>query len=316
MYESNAGRAHLRVEAGCVLVGERWVEVPVPYGPLPRLLMCWLVTQTLRRNTRRIWVGYSASEFLRSLGKPHRGGQSDRGGLSALRRQIEALAVCRVQIGWTDKGRTRTENLQPVAAIEAWTRSDGDPRPRWEPIIELTEDFRLRLQKHAVPIDVRALRALGSSALAIDVYCWLIRRTATLRTPVFIPWVALDRQFNGESASLGRKNFKRQLKDALARVLVIAPSLGVSVVHGGLRIVPSDAAAARGSSCPQKAVGTKSYPNDISTPRSTTSSPRSTGLMYDITTPLKLNASSDRKADSEGPQPVGNYLQLARSDAR
>lgn len=195
VYESRAGRAHLRVEAGCVLVGERWMEVPVPYGPLPRLLVCWLVTQALRRDTRRVWVGNSASEFLRSLGRTHRGGRTDRGGLSALRKQIEALAVCRVQIGWSEKGRTRTENLQPVASIEAWTRRGSDQRSGWETIIELTEDFRQRLQKHAVPLDIRALRALGSSALAIDIYCWLVRRTAMLRAPVFIPWVALDRQF-------------------------------------------------------------------------------------------------------------------------
>ena len=292
------------------------MEVPVPYGPLPRLLVCWLVTQALRRDTRRVWVGNSASEFLRSLGRTHRGGRTDRGGLSALRKQIEALAVCRVQIGWSEKGRTRTENLQPVASIEAWTRRGSDQRSGWETIIELTEDFRQRLQKHAVPLDIRALRALGSSALAIDIYCWLVRRTAMLRAPVFIPWVALDRQFNSELVSVGHKNFKRQLKDALNRVLVVAPSLGVFVVHGGLRIVPSDSTTSCAGVYPQKSVGAASYPNDISTPRSTTSSPRSTRLMYDITTPLKLIASSDRKTDSGEPLPVGNYLRAVPAGAR
>lgn len=316
VYESMSGRAHLRVEAGCVLVGERWVQVPLPFGPLPRLLMCWLVTQSLRRDTQKVCVGDSASAFLRALGKTPRGAQTNRGGLAALRQQIEALAVCRIQIGWYQNGRTRTENVQPVASIEVWTRRNDDLRSEWEPIVELTEDFRRRLQKHAVPIDIRALRALASSALAIDVYCWLIRRTAKLKAPVFIPWLALHRQFNAESAPVGRKNFKRQLKASLSRVLVVAPSLGVSVVRGGVRIVPSDASAARGRSCPQKAVGTKSYPNDIATPRSTTSSPRSAGAMYDIATPLKLIASSERDPDSSEPQSVGSYLPLERSGAR
>lgn len=198
VFERTSGRAALRVEAGQLWNGNNWVQQIVPFGPLPRLMLAWICTQSIRYESKVIWIGDSASEFLRLIGKPASGGQANRGAHVALRSQAAALSACRLQLGWSTGKRISTANLQPIVQFEAWASGEDRQRSLWSPTLVLSEEFYTRLSKHSAPLDWRALCALGGSALALDIYSWLAHRLHRLCIPAYLPWCALRDQFGQE----------------------------------------------------------------------------------------------------------------------
>ena len=80
-------------------------------------------------------------------------------------------------------------------------------------------DYFLSLQRHAVPLDERAVAALAHSAMGLDIYAWLAQRLHRIdpARPAFIPWAALKDQFG---QGYGRmNNFKRVFRHTLDMVL-------------------------------------------------------------------------------------------------
>jgi Plasmid encoded RepA protein len=69
--------------------------------------------------------------------------------------------------------------------------------PHGESGVTLSGDYFASLQRHAVPLDERALAALSHNAMALDVYCWLAQRLHRVdpNKPAFIGWAALRNQF-------------------------------------------------------------------------------------------------------------------------
>jgi len=67
-------------------------------------------------------------------------------------------------------------NNQFVDMIELWLTKDKNNRVRWSPTLHLNHQYFDSPQKHAVPLDERALAALSHSAMALDIYAWLAQR--------------------------------------------------------------------------------------------------------------------------------------------
>jgi len=105
-FERYSGGAGLLVEAGKLWDGKKFVQQPIPYGPMPRLMLAWMNTYAVRFNTPEIPVGDSASEFLRMLGKSTNGGT--RGAFTTFRKQVQALSACRMTLGFNANGRAHT----------------------------------------------------------------------------------------------------------------------------------------------------------------------------------------------------------------
>jgi len=59
----------------------------------------------------------------------------------------------------------------------------------------LLERFYDEVRTSPVPIDMRAMRALKKSPLALDVYFWLTYRLSYLLQTRVIPWAALQMEF-------------------------------------------------------------------------------------------------------------------------
>ncbi|MGH8305788.1 MAG: replication protein RepA, partial [Steroidobacteraceae bacterium] len=55
-----------------------------------------------------------------------------------------------------------------------------------------------------VPIDMRAMKALKRSPLALDIYFWLTYRLSYLRHARVIPWAALQLQFGSSYGTDGQ----------------------------------------------------------------------------------------------------------------
>lgn len=228
-----SGAAWVNVQAGYLDEGNGPVPQPIPYGPLPRLALAHVATHAVRHRTREIPIGDSAAQFLERMGMDSQGSR-----YANLRRQMHALAACRLQLGF--KGRTF--NGQAVEQFDAWMlNKDTGQRTLWPGLMVLSEHFYHSLLDGAVPLDLRALHALKGSALALDVYAWLAHRLHHIEgRGVMLHWASLREQFAQEySGPEADKNFKGAFLQQLKKVLAVYPQARVKTVRGGLLLLGS-----------------------------------------------------------------------------
>lgn len=224
-----SGAAWISVQAGLLDEGHGPVQQMVPYGAMPRLALAWVSTYAKRHGTREVPIGKSASEFLDNLGMTNGGGP--RGQYTTLRRQMHALAACRMQLGF--KGRNF--GGQPVERFDAWISGDGRQRALWPGVMVLSDGFYSELVEHGVPLDNRALLTLKGSALALDVYAWLAHRLHRIEGRAQdLSWRALREQFGQEYIGKeAEKDFKKKFLPALQAALAVYPKARVERIHGG-----------------------------------------------------------------------------------
>lgn len=236
-FERHSGHVSILLEAGRLFDGKDFVEQPLPYGTIPRLVMVHVSSEAIRTQERSIDVGDSMRQFLTMLGMQTSGGV--RGGYTALRKQMEALAACRLTIGMHAEGRVVTVDAKPIKRFEAWLQQDGSQRTLWPGVLELSEDFFNTLAEHAVPLDYRALAALRHSSLALDVYTWLAHRLCRVAKAdgVMLSWENLRDQFGQEYGN--SKDFKKEFRHVLRQVCVVYPDAHIAEVAGGIKLYPS-----------------------------------------------------------------------------
>lgn len=233
-FERNSGNAGISIEAGKLYQRGRWIDQPLPYGAKPRLVLIHLCSEAVRTKSPTVEVGQSAREFLRRL-------CLDEGGheFSRFRAQMEALAACRMTIGFSTADKDVTISTQPISRFEAWVQHDDRSIGLWPGSMTLSAEFFATLSEHAVPLDGRAIHALQKSALQLDVYCWLAQRLCRVRKAVGVKvsWRNMRDQFGQEYRT--PKDFKREMKNALSKVLAVYPDAKVEDVPGGLMLKPS-----------------------------------------------------------------------------
>ncbi|MFM7128081.1 MAG: replication protein RepA, partial [bacterium] len=222
LFERQNGPFSILLEAGRLWNGQSWQPQPLPYGTTPRLVMVHLSSEAIRTQNRRVELGESMRAFLQILGIQTNGGP--RGGYTSLKRQMEALAACRLSIGMSAQGRVVTVDAKPIRRFEAWIQNDGPQRSLWPGMLELSTEFFETLAEHAVPLDYRALSALKHSALALDVYTWLAHRLCRIHETkgVILSWSNLHDQFGQEYRQV--KDFKKAFRHVLRQVWLVYPT--------------------------------------------------------------------------------------------
>lgn len=215
-----------------------------PYGIIPRLLLFWMTTEALRTKSRRLDLGPSLSKFMLELGlDPSRGGK--RSDATRLKEQMLRLFRARItfETTITQDGRTgdaRRDMLVAENSMLWWDHEDADQPPKWGSSIELSEKFYNAITASAVPADIRALRALKRSPLALDLYAWLtyeawrVRRSKKAR---FVSWGLLHAQFGAEYGEV--RNFQQAAKKALLKIRLVFPDLALGNRRGGIEILAS-----------------------------------------------------------------------------
>lgn len=238
-FERRCGAAGLYIRAGKIWDGKQFLQQPVPYGPMPRLVMAYLNTQALRSKSPEIDVGNSASAFLKQLGKESSGGKN--GSYTNFRKQLLALSACSITLGFSTADKAFTYDGKPIQKFEAWIGNSDNQGALWPGLITFSQDYFSTLIEHAVPLDIRALNALTGSALAMDIYAMLADRLHRIKgRPVVLYWQNLRDQFGqeytGEDAD---KNFKKKFLPALKKVLAVYPEAKVKQVTGGILMMSS-----------------------------------------------------------------------------
>jgi hypothetical protein len=194
VWERKNGTTHLKITAGDAMdpVRRELVELPLPYGEKPRLILLYLSSEARRTGSRIIDVGESLTGFVRMLGIPTKGRE-----IKAVRQQLARLAACRMVIGMVRNGQVLTVKTDIIDSFSVWEGMEFGQPSLWPSRVELSEKYAASLEDHAVPLDMRAIASLRHSAMALDIYAWLAQRLhhVPVNRPQFIPWAALHVQF-------------------------------------------------------------------------------------------------------------------------
>ena len=233
VFERNFKNASIRVKAGELWDGGKWVEQPLPYGPKPRLALIHFNGEAIRTQNPQIEIGRSCAEFLRRIGLPHQDGRT----YSLFKKQMMALAATELSLGFTTHNEAVTINARPIKEFRTWISNNDHQASLWPGELTLSRDYFDSLLAHAVPLDPRALGALAHSALALDVYAFFARRLHELEKAVRVPFVSFKEQFGQEYAN--DKDFKKEFLSTMKQVLAVYPDAKIKQVTGGLLLSPS-----------------------------------------------------------------------------
>jgi hypothetical protein len=216
LWHRTQGAAHLEVEAGRAFHTQKgdFVNVGLPFGPKPRLILAYLNAEALRTRSPVVEVEDSLTAFVQRIGLCREGRS-----IKAVKDQLTRLATAEIRLAIAMPG-TPTKQIQAhiVKGFELWLPKDQRQRVLWPSSIVLSTDYFESLQAHAVPLDERAIAALSHSAIALDAYCWLAQRLHRVdpHRPAFIPWAALKNQFG---QGYGRMcDFKHKFRQTLGLV--------------------------------------------------------------------------------------------------
>jgi hypothetical protein len=241
-WDRKQGNASLRIEAGSAIDPRtgQFAKLGLPYGEKPRLVLIHLATEAVRTGNPVVDVEESMTAFARSLGLETNGQQ-----LRSLKDQLTRLAAATIRMGIVEEGRAVQVNTQFVAAFDLWFPKQADQRVLWPSTVRLSQEYFQTLGQHAVPLDHRAVAALASSSMALDVYVWLAQRLHRVPTgkPQFIAWHSLHQQFGQGFTRI--RDFRRRFLQTLHQVASAYPAARISANDGGLTLSHSPPPVAR-----------------------------------------------------------------------
>ena len=230
-WDRQNGRVALRVRAGEAHHPDKgWIEVGLPYGPKPRLILGYLNTQALLRQRPDIEVEDSLTAFVKRIGLDPNGRS-----LRIIKDQLARLAAADLRFGVpVSDDSARTFKGQIVSEFDLWFSRDERQRVLWPTSVRLDQGYFESLMAHAVPLDERALGALSHSAMALDLYAWLAQRLHRVhpRENAFIAWTALRDQFGFGYADM--RKFKQVFRTALRQVLAVYPAAKLTLDGRGM----------------------------------------------------------------------------------
>jgi replication initiator protein len=211
------GTARLEVEAGRAFSpgADEFVDVGLPFGPKPRLILVYLNAEALRTGSPEIEVEDSLTAFVKRLGLVSKGRN-----MLIIKDQLARLSAAEIRLAMAyGTAQARQVQAHIVTGFDLWFPKDERQRVLWPSMVRLSLDYFESLQRHAVPLDERAVAALSHSAMALDIYAWLAQRLhrITPGKPAFIPWAALKEQFGWHYGRMD--NFKRIFRQTLTKVL-------------------------------------------------------------------------------------------------
>jgi hypothetical protein len=213
-------------------------SVGLPYGSYPRLVLAWLTTEAVRTKSPEIRLGPTFSTFMYRLDLTPVTGK--RGTVPRLRDQLHRLFSTTVRWTYQDEGQGRAGGRGYVIAGEHqlwWSPPDQAQQTCWRSKVVLGREFFEEATRCAVPVDLRALRLLKRSPLALDIYVWLTYRMSYLRRPCLVPWDALRQQLGADYTR--RADFRMRFLRSLALVLQIYPRARALEEVRGLSLFPS-----------------------------------------------------------------------------
>jgi len=196
-------------------------SIGLPFGSIPRLILTWISTEVKIKKSREIIIDDSMSSFMKILGMGVTGGKN--GSIQRFKEQMNRLFG--MSIFLYDEGAPflgdqtiKGARIQVAKSYHlSWNKNSAQKDKSY---VILDQDFFDRIIERPIPIDIRALKTLKGSPLALDLYSWLTYRYSYLGKKTLIPWRDLVKQLGSEFSNTpqGIQGFKRATLRSLQKI--------------------------------------------------------------------------------------------------
>jgi len=132
-WERKQGRTTLRVNAGEVLNPDTqdFVDVGLPFGPKPRLILAHLNSEALRMSSPVIAVDASLTAFVKHIGLDGNGRD-----VKAIKNHLSRLSASSICLGFVEDHHAVQVNTQIVKAFDLWFTKNEKQRVLWPSTME------------------------------------------------------------------------------------------------------------------------------------------------------------------------------------
>ena len=249
VWSRSSGPITLIIQQGYDKTGKAYGH---PYGILPRLLMYWMTTEAVRTKNTRLDLGDSLAGFMEELGLDSRGkgARSDRVRLQDQMNRLFSSLIRFETSGSLANGMSYDAQENMLIAEKRvfwWDHRHPEQRALWGSYVQLDPKFFKAITVNPVPVDLRALRAIKRSPLALDLYSLLTYqafRAGKGGRPRFLSWKQLQSALGtsyGEAADL-----RRAIKATLLKIQAVYPELALGEREGGIEVMPESLPAVTG----------------------------------------------------------------------
>jgi hypothetical protein len=235
LWQRKNGHVRLELQAGRAYDGTRddFVDVGLPFGPKPRLVLYHLNAEALRTQSPEIELEDSLTAFVkRTLGLDP-GGRNIR----TVKDQLTRLSASDFRIGTvTGEGRAVTVKGSVIEGFELWVTKDPHQRTLWPSKVQFSQRYFESLMKHAVPLNETAVARLSHNAMALDIYTWLAQRLHRVEEgkSALVPWTSLQEQFGHGYERI--RDFRRVYLRTLKAVKVVYPRAKFDLDEAGMTL--------------------------------------------------------------------------------
>lgn len=234
LWSRRNGYVKLELQAGRAYDGrvDNFVDVGLPFGPKPRLVLYHLNAEALRTQSPVLELEDSLTAFVKRTLGLDAGGRNIR----TVKDQLSRLSASDFRIGTSKDDRSLTIKGTIVEGFELWTPRDAKQRMLWPSTIQFSPRYFESLMKHAVPLNETAIARLSHSAMALDIYTWLAQRLHRVEEGkiVLVPWVSLWEQFGNGYAQI--RQFRWIFTRTLKQVKVVYPEAKFQLSPKGMHI--------------------------------------------------------------------------------
>ena len=249
VWSRSSGPITLIIQQGYDKTGKAYGH---PYGILPRLLMYWMTTEAVRTKNTRLELGDSLAGFMEELGLDSRGkgARSDRVRLQDQMNRLFSSLIRFETSGTLADGMSYDAQENMLIAEKRvfwWDHRHPEQRALWGSYVQLDPKFFKAITVNPVPVDLRALRAIKRSPLALDLYSLLTYqafRAGKAGRPRSMSWKQLQSALGtsyGEPADL-----RRAVKATLLKIQTVYPELALGEREGGIEVMPESLPAIAG----------------------------------------------------------------------
>lgn len=196
LWQRKNGHVRIELAAGRAYDGTRddFVDVGLPYGPKPRLVLYHLNAEALRTGSPTIELEDSLTAFVKRTLGLDTGGRNIR----TVKDQLTRLSAADFRFGMQDSGGASvTVKGSIIDGFDLWLARDPRQRVLWPTTVQFSQRYFESLVQHAVPLAEASVAKLARSAMALDLYTWLAQRLHRVRKgrPALVPWTSLHDQF-------------------------------------------------------------------------------------------------------------------------
>lgn len=215
---------HLRINVTSGYDGDELIGIP--YGIYPRLILSYLVTEAVRKQSSRIYLGESFKDFMKTL-------NIKIGGKTYTIVHTQMRKLFSASFSWTEEPEDYIyrNNFHLARRYNLWWPPTLiDEKKIFECYVDLNDEFYNEITRSPIPIDYRVVNELKSHPMCLDLYMFLSWRTYNIKKPTYISWENLKHQIGHQYKDI--KQFAQKCIKYIKFIRFLYPEMSVEILKG------------------------------------------------------------------------------------